>query len=105
MLNRINNTTKKKKADLAQRVWKGTERDFVGMKIMFYLAHHDGVNNAIYEPEEVMGLDVEGGIHSSSEGELHHQSGERGQVLSSVIQREIDEKSPGPTRKQNECLD
>lgn len=75
------------------------------MKIMFYLAHHDGVNNAIYEPEEVMGLDVEGGIHSSSEGELHHQSGERGQVLSSVIQCEIDEKSPGPTRKQNECLD
>ena len=75
------------------------------MKITLYLAHHDGVDNAIYEPEEVMGLDVEGGIHSSCEGELHHQSGERGQVLRSVVQREIDEKSPGPTRKQNECLD
>ena len=55
------------------------------MKIMFYLAHHDRVDNTIYEPEEVMGLDVEGGVHSSSEGELNHQSGERGQVLSSVI--------------------
>lgn len=61
-----------------------------------YLAHHKGVHNSVNKSEEMVSLDIKGGVDPSCQGELYHQGGEGRQILSRVIKGEINEKSPGP---------
>lgn len=45
-------------------------------KQKIYLAHHERVHNSINKSEEMVSLDIKGGVDPPSQGELYHQSGE-----------------------------
>lgn len=70
-------------------------------KQKIYLAHHKGVHNSVNKSEEMVSLDIKGGVDPPCQGELYHQGGEGRQILSRVIKGEINEKSPGPEIQKN----
>lgn len=73
-------------------------------KQKIYLAHHERVHNSINKSEEMVSLDIKGGVDPPSQGELYHQSGEGRQILCRIIQGEIDENSPGPEIYKNKTV-
>lgn len=70
-------------------------------KQKIYLAHHKRVHNSVNKSEEMVSLDIKGGVDPPCQGELYHQGGEGRQILSRVIKGEINEKSPGPEIQKN----